>query len=114
MTFFKETLTVEDLKTAYRRLVMVYHPDVGGNVSDMQRINAEYKYLSDSFRLSPKSLQDVRIGNTVYVNHSKCIVIAVEKDVFKAKSVTTKREAFFSKSTGYAMLNYKLKADLSK
>ncbi|MBN2274355.1 MAG: hypothetical protein JXR41_14435 [Bacteroidales bacterium] len=113
MNYFKETLSLEELKSNYRRLVMIYHPDVGGNVKDMQRLNAEYKYLNESFRTPPKSLKEVRIGNTVYVNNSRCIVTAVEKNIFKVKSLKTKKEAYFSKSTGYAMLNYKLRASLS-
>lgn len=112
MDFFNEILSITELKTAYRRLAMIYHPDLGGNDQYMQQVNKEYKYLERSFRTAPNSLREVRIGNTVYVNKSRCIVTAVEPTVFKAKSVETKREAYFSKTTGYAMLNYKLKACL--
>lgn len=92
---------------------MAYHPDLGGNVKDMQKVNEEYKYLSEGFRDVPKSLKEVRIGNTVYVNQSKCVVTAVEKELFKAKSLETKREAIFSRSTGYAMLNFRFRASLT-
>ncbi len=113
MQYFNETLSLGELRSAYRRLAMLYHPDVGGNIKEMQKINAEYKVLSEGFRNPPRTLQEVRIGNTVYVNQSKCVVTAVEKNIFKARSLETKREAFFSKATGFAMLNYKLKASLT-
>jgi len=113
MIFFRETLSQEELRAAFRRLALMYHPDVGGNLRDMQKINEEYKTLSESFRNPSQSLRDIRIGHTVYVNQSKCVVTAIEKDVFRAKSLETKREAYFSKSTGFAMLNYKFRASLT-
>jgi hypothetical protein len=113
MQYFTETHSMAELKSAYRRLALLYHPDVGGNIKDMQRVNAEYRTLAEGLKYPPRSLREVRIGNIIYVNRSKCIVTAVEKKIFKVRSLETKREAYFSKTTGFAMLNYKLKASLS-
>lgn len=110
MRYFKDILSEEDLKAAYRRLVMMYHPDRGGDCEIMKRINYEYAWWQKAMKFRPKSLDQVKLGCFVYVNNSKCVVTKVEKDSFKAMSLKTRREAYFSKSTGYAMLNFKFKA----
>ena len=43
--FFSNVTTVEELKQQYKKLAFKHHPDLGGNVEDMQRINAEYDEL---------------------------------------------------------------------
>jgi len=42
MNWFQSTLTVETIKTEYRRLARLHHPDIGGDTSTMQEINAAY------------------------------------------------------------------------
>ena len=37
--------TLEELKSAYRKLAMLNHPDRGGDIKAMQAINAEYDIL---------------------------------------------------------------------
>lgn len=43
--FFTNINTLEELKKAYKKLVLKYHPDLGGNLRDMQNLNAEYDKL---------------------------------------------------------------------
>lgn len=43
--FFTNVNTMEELKKAYKKLVLKHHPDLGGNLRDMQNINAEYDKL---------------------------------------------------------------------
>lgn len=43
--YFKDVNTLEELRKQYRDLLKKFHPDNGGNVSDMQEINAEYDKL---------------------------------------------------------------------
>ena len=38
---------MEEIKKAYRRLVMKYHPDRGGDLEAMKKINAAYQILSE-------------------------------------------------------------------
>lgn len=45
MTYFKNVNTLEELRKQYKELLKQYHPDNGGNVADMQEINAEYERL---------------------------------------------------------------------
>ncbi|MFO7657652.1 MAG: J domain-containing protein [Bacteroidales bacterium] len=114
MKYFNDVMTVEDLKSVYRRLAMLYHPDRGGNIDEMKRINSEYSELSKEIGKIPDSLMNIKVGNTIYVNRNKCIVTSVEKSCFRARSLETNRESYFSKTSGYAMLNFKFKASLCK
>lgn len=43
--YFKDINTLKELRRQYRDLLKKFHPDNGGNVSDMQEINAEYDRL---------------------------------------------------------------------
>ena len=43
--WFTGVTNIEDLRKKYRELLKIYHPDNGGNVTDMQSINAEYDTL---------------------------------------------------------------------
>ena len=45
MVYFKNITTLEELRKQYRDLLKKHHPDNGGNVSEMQEINAEYDRL---------------------------------------------------------------------
>lgn len=42
MEFFTSTMTLDEIKVAYRALVFQHHPDVGGDTATMQRLNAAY------------------------------------------------------------------------
>jgi len=43
--YFKEISSLEELRSQYKILLKQFHPDNGGNVADMQEINAEYDKL---------------------------------------------------------------------
>ena len=45
MTYFKNINTLEQLRKQYKELLKIHHPDNGGNVANMQEINAEYDRL---------------------------------------------------------------------
>lgn len=45
MAYFKNVNTLEELRKQYKELLKKHHPDNGGNVADMQNINAEYDRL---------------------------------------------------------------------
>ena len=45
MKYFKDCKTLEELKKAYRKLAMKYHPDMGGDPEVMKAINNEYDEL---------------------------------------------------------------------
>lgn len=46
MKWFKGITNMEQLRKRYKELLKLHHPDNGGNVSDMQEINAEFDELS--------------------------------------------------------------------
>ena len=48
MKYFKDISNISnlsELRKQYKELLKVHHPDNGGNVADMQEINAEYDNL---------------------------------------------------------------------
>ena len=45
MKYFEGTQTLQELKTAYKKLAMVFHPDKGGDLETMKAINNEYDEL---------------------------------------------------------------------
>lgn len=50
MKWFSKVTSIDDLRAEYKRLLMKHHPDNGGEVSDMQKINAEYDALFSRFK----------------------------------------------------------------
>lgn len=45
MKYFKDITDLSGLRKQYKELLKKHHPDNGGNVADMQEINAEYDSL---------------------------------------------------------------------
>lgn len=45
MKWFKDITNLDDLRKAYKRLVVKYHPDNGGSDTEIKEINAEYNEL---------------------------------------------------------------------
>ena len=43
MKYFANCRTLDELKSEYRRLARLHHPDIGGDVATMQEINAQYE-----------------------------------------------------------------------
>ena len=43
--YFENISTLEELRKQYKELLKLHHPDNGGNVLEMQEINAEYDRL---------------------------------------------------------------------
>ena len=46
MKWFQNITTLDELRSEYRRLALLHHPDRGGSTADMQEINNEYDLLS--------------------------------------------------------------------
>ena len=46
MKWFKECITLEEVKATYKRLAKLHHPDLGGDTATMQEINKEYAFAS--------------------------------------------------------------------
>ena len=48
--FFDSCKTLNELKAQYRKLAMENHPDMGGDVETMQRINAEHDAMFERLK----------------------------------------------------------------
>lgn len=109
MTYFIDIISENQLKSTYRQLVKSYHPDRGGDTGKMQEINREYDKIKKCFNKIPCSLKDIEVGHVVYVNTSKCYVTYVEEKLFKVRAIESKREAFFDRSTGLGIFNFRIR-----
>lgn len=56
--FFKNVNSLEELKKEYRRLVMLHHPDHGGDTATMQAINAEHDALFEALKAKHNAEHD--------------------------------------------------------
>lgn len=58
MNYFNQCQTLQELKTAYKKLAMIHHPDRGGSLEEMKLINAEYdevfRVLKDAYNKDAK------------------------------------------------------------
>lgn len=62
--FFKNVNSLEALKKEYRRLVMIHHPDHGGNTATMQAINAEHDALFEALKAKHNAEHDAEHQTT--------------------------------------------------
>ena len=53
MGYFNNIGTLEELKKEYKSLARQHHPDMGGNLEDMQKINAEFDKLFKIYQSRP-------------------------------------------------------------
>jgi hypothetical protein len=60
MKWFTNIKTLDELRTAYRKLAVLHHPDKGGSTADMQEINNEYDLLSKRLINSNESFSEGR------------------------------------------------------
>ena len=56
--YFKNVNSLEELKKEYRRLVMLHHPDHGGDTATMQAINAEHDALFEMLKAKHNAEHD--------------------------------------------------------
>lgn len=58
MKYFENIRTLDELKKAYRRLAMQYHPDCGGDEETMKAINAEHDALFEQLKRTHNETAD--------------------------------------------------------
>lgn len=58
MKYFENVNSLEELKKEYRRLAMKHHPDVGGDTTIMQEINAEHDILFEVLKRAHNAKAD--------------------------------------------------------
>lgn len=44
-TYFEDCTNVDEVKSKYKKLAFLFHPDRGGDTATMQEINAQYKFI---------------------------------------------------------------------
>ncbi len=113
MRFFSDDIDSEvQARLNYKRLAVLYHPDMGGNEEIMREINQEYEQIKKRLRKYRKGLGDLKVGDGVVVNGTECVVTAVFEKTFIAKAKGRHRLAVFEKKTGFSVYDKKYKAKL--
>lgn len=74
MTYFTNCKTLDELKSEYRRLAMIHHPDVGGDTATMQAINAEYDRLHNILRDAHNQTADEQHQTTETAEEFRTII----------------------------------------
>ena len=93
---------------------MLNHPDMGGNIEVMKKINIEFEQIKKQINSQNQTFGKLAVGDVVVVNGSDSHVISVNSSTFTARSIVTQRQAIFSKSTGICINNKKFKAYIPK
>lgn len=121
MSSFYAARNLSELKHQYRKLAARYHPDKGGDLETMQAINAEYHrrhlQLKDAANDAPPLIEDfssLRIGDTIFVNGTKCEVLEVGEFYFRVVAIGRSRQAQISKQSGRGRFNIRLRASFHK
>ena len=87
--YMNRVRTKDEAKNIYRRLCKQYHPDVGGNVRDMQIINDEYNYIQSFFNTyiyeqkEKYALLDKieQIDEIISITEARCVSVRIINDV---------------------------------
>lgn len=103
-------------KLNYHRLALMYHPDKGGSEKLMSELNYEYRLLQQELSQVAempvkwevkKNFDTVKIGDTVFVNGTECVVIGVFPNTFMAQAKGRMKTAVFDKKTGRSLYTKK-------
>jgi len=92
--------SVQELKTKYRQLARVCHPDRGGNTQLMQQLNSEYQHRKLLLEKYCNGFDQLKVGDKIYVNGTVCTVILLTKTKFIAKAKGRSKQAWFHIKTG--------------
>lgn len=114
MDYFNKDLTFTEAKLIYRRLAMLHHPDMGGSIGVMTKINIEFDKIKKQFAEKISTFDNIIPGDIIVINRSVSRIVTVTKNTFTAKSEVTQRYAVFSKKTGVCINNPKFKASIPK
>ncbi|MCC0665535.1 LPD29 domain-containing protein [Clostridioides sp. ZZV15-6597] len=66
MDYFKDIKSLEELKSTFKKLAKIHHPDMGGNDEVMKKINNEYECLFPTWKKKSK------IITTETANSTRC------------------------------------------
>ncbi len=116
--FFPDNIdSVAQAKLNYKRLALLYHPDKGGKEELMRELNREYDLLKRELdkktaviparKVVKSDFTQVRIGDTVFVNGTECVVKGVFPHSFIAQAKGRLKMAIFDKRTGRALYTKK-------
>lgn len=104
----------KQLKEEFRKQALVLHPDMGGNEIEFVQLTNEYKSWKAKFKALENDFSSLKIGDTVWVNRTECVVTYVDQISFIAKAKGRVKYGIFEKSTGVGKYNTNYRAALLK
>lgn len=75
MKYFKDCLTIEDVKATYKTLAKQHHPDCGGDTETMKAVNTEYSFACAKI-LKGENLSDEETSEGIRLSEEYRKVIA--------------------------------------
>ena len=113
--------TLPELKQLYRRYASKLHPDKGGCNERMQILNKQYRIMRQRLKQAANdpwhsqynpqpSFDQLKVGDTLYVNNTRCEVINTNSRYFRVVAIGRSRQAQFDIETGTGRFNPRLKA----
>jgi hypothetical protein len=85
LKYFNECPTIELVKQKYRELALIFHPDRGGNLEDMQALNAEYHSVLKSFHGTKTYTTDNKEYEYKYNENLEQVIIDMISKVLSEK-----------------------------
>ena len=112
--------SLAELKSQYRKLVSIHHPDRGGDVSVMQALNTQYELMYERFYIKGAGANDaavmsedfsvLEVGANIYINSTCCEVLELTATAFRVVVLGRSRQAWFDLEAGKGLYNTRLRA----
>jgi len=113
--------TLPELKQLYRCYASKFHPDKGGSHERMQILNKQYRIMKQRIKQAANdpshsqynpnpSFDQLKVGDRLYVNNTRCEVIDTNSRYFRVVAIGRSRQAQFDIDTGTGRFNPRLKA----
>jgi len=113
--------TLPELKQLYRRYASKFHPDKGGCHERMSILNKQYRIMKQRIKQAandpshsqynpPTSFGQLKVGDRLYVNNTRCEVVNTNSRYFRVVAIGRSRQAQFDIETGTGRFNPRLKA----
>ena len=97
MKWFNNPQTLEELKKQYKQLALKHHPDIGGNLKDMQEINTEYDQLFEKLKNIHRSAEGRTYTSKEETTEVGLIIVETTTEETTTEEPTTNEASFIER-----------------